>query len=185
MSALKGHGFSRADMANKTSGALAPERSSLNALRLTSPAAGARDHWKRSGIWTRLDQALRATDLLLQGGGFSAIVLDLGSLAPEVASRVPLATWFRYRAAAERSQASILLLAQYGCAKSSAELSLRMLPGDALRDESTVFTGMAHSVEVARRRFTSTAENVVPLRKPPQRADAASWQSRAAWAGVR
>jgi hypothetical protein len=112
-------------------------------------------------------------------------VLDLGSLAPEFASRVPLATWFRYRAAAERTQASILLLAQHGCAKSSAELSLRMLPGEALRDEATVFTGMAHCIEVARRRFTSTEENVVPLRKPPQRANAASWQSRAAWAGVR
>jgi recombination protein RecA len=135
--------------------------------------------------WARLDQALRAADLLLQGGGFSAIVLDLGSLAPEFASRVPLATWFRYRAAAESTQASLLLLAQYGCAKSSAELTLRLEPGDALRDEATVFTGMAHSVEVARRRFTGAQDNVVPLRKPVQRANVASWQSHAAWAGVR
>ena len=140
---------------------------------------------QKTGIWKQLDQALRATDLVLQAGGFSAIVLDLGGLTPEFAARVPLATWFRYRAAAEKTQASILLLAQYGCAKSSAELSLRLEPGDALRDEATVFTGMAHSVEVVRRRFTSAAENVVPLRKPPQKANAASWQSRAAWAGVR
>jgi hypothetical protein len=139
----------------------------------------------RTNVWAQLDQALRATDLVLQAGGFSAVVLDLGSLAPEFASRVPLATWFRYRAAAEKTQASLLLLAQYGCAKSSAELSLRLQPGDALREESTLFTGMAHSVEVVRRRFTCAAENVVPLRKPPQRANAASWQSRAAWAGVR
>jgi hypothetical protein len=145
--------------------------------------------WRKAGIWTQLDQALRATDLLLQGGGFSAIVLDLASVAPEFASRVPLATWFRYRAAAERTQASILLLAQHSCAKSSAELSLRMQPGEALNDEATVFTGMTHSVEVARRRFTGAADNVVPLRKPPQRANvpanSASWQSRASWAGVR
>ncbi|MDQ2834513.1 MAG: hypothetical protein M3Y50_12345 [Acidobacteriota bacterium] len=40
------------------------------------------------------------TDLLLQAGGFSAIVLDLGSIAPEHVSRIPLATWFRYGAAA-------------------------------------------------------------------------------------
>jgi len=135
--------------------------------------------------WAQLDQALRATDLVLQAGGFSAVVLDLGGMTPEFASRVPLATWFRYRAAAEKTQASLLLLAQYGCAKSSAELSLRLEPGDALRDEATLFTGMAHSVEVVRRRFASTAENVVPLRKPPQRVNAASWQCRAAWAGVR
>jgi hypothetical protein len=139
----------------------------------------------RTNVWAQLDQALRATDLVLQGGGFSAVVLDLGGLTPEFASRVPLATWFRYRAAAEKTQASILLLAQYGCARSSAELSLRLQPGDALRDEATLFTGMAYSVEVVRRRFMCAAENVVPLRKPPQRANAANWQSRAAWAGVR
>jgi hypothetical protein len=112
-------------------------------------------------------------------------VLDLGSLAPEFASRVPLATWFRYRAASESTQASLLLLAQCGCAKSSAELTLRLDPGGALKDEPTVFTGMTHSVEVARRRFTGAQDNVVPLRKPPQRANAAHWQSRATWAGVR
>jgi len=48
-----------------------------------------------------------------------------------------------------------------------------------------VFTGMAHSVEVARRRFTGAQDNVVPLRKPVQRMNASGWQSRAAWAGVR
>jgi hypothetical protein len=135
--------------------------------------------------WSRMDQALRVTDQLLQGGGFSAIVLDLGSVAPEFSSRVPLATWFRYRAAAERTQASILLLTQYACAKSSAELSLCFGPGEALRDEVTVFTGIEHRTEVVRRRFTGTVENVVPLRKPPQRTDAANWLSRTAWAGSR
>jgi hypothetical protein len=39
--------------------------------------------------WTRIDQALRVTDLILQAGGFSAIVFDMGSIAPEHASRVP------------------------------------------------------------------------------------------------
>jgi recombination protein RecA len=171
-SLVSGHGLSRAENRPQMHGALAP--AAFRALRRLPGKP-----------WARLDQALRAADLLLQGGGFSAIVLDLGSLSPEVASRVPLATWFRYRAAAESMQASLLLLAQYGCAKSSAELTLRLEPGDALQDEPTVFTGMAHSVEVARRRFTGAQDNVVPLRKPVQRANVASWQSRASWAGVR
>jgi recombination protein RecA len=134
--------------------------------------------------WSRMEQAMRATDLLLQGGGFSAIVLDLGSLAPEFASRIPLATWHRYRAAAERTQSSIVLLTQYASAKSSAELLLRFQPGDALCDEATVFTGIEHNIEVIRQRFTQTI-NVVPLRKPPQRANTASWTSRTAWVGCR
>jgi recombination protein RecA len=134
--------------------------------------------------WTRLDQALRVTDLLLQGGGFSAIVLDMGSIAPTYATRVPLATWFRYRAAAERSQASIVLLSQHPCAKSSAGLVLRLGAKGALLNESTVFTGVEHRIGVERQRFTQSS-NVVPLKKPAQRADGALWKSQSTWAGRR
>ena len=135
--------------------------------------------------WSRIEQALRSADLLLQSGGFSAIVLDMGSLEPEIVSRVPLATWYRYRTAAERTQSSILLLTQHACAKSSAELLLRLESAEALRDERTVFTGIRPRVEVARQRFTQTAGNITPLRKPPQTANTASWQSRTSWAGRR
>jgi hypothetical protein len=109
----------------------------------------------------------------------------MGSIAPEYASRVPLATWFRYRAAAEKSQMSILLLTQHACAKSSAGLVLRLHPGNALHEEETVFTGIEYRVEVMRERFQPTSTNVIPLRKPPQKARDATWQSRAAWAGAR
>jgi len=132
-----------------------------------------------------MEQALRSADLLLQGGGFSAIVLDMGSLAPEFASRVPLATWHRYRLASERTQSSILLLTQHPCAKSSAELLLRLHPAARLAEETTVFTGLQPHAEVARQRFTQNESNVVSIRKPPQRVNAASWQSRMTWAGRR
>ncbi|HEV2416997.1 MAG TPA: recombinase RecA [Terriglobia bacterium] len=135
--------------------------------------------------WARIEQALHATDLLLQAGGFSAIVLDMASIAPEHASRVPLATWFRYRAAAERTQASFLLLTQHPCAKSSGELLLKFAPGEARWDETTVFTGIEHGLEVERRRFAQAPANVVPLRRPPQRANAAQWKSLTTWAGAR
>ena len=148
----------------------------------------ASSRWKPAPVrkpWTKIEQALRVTDLLLQGGGFSAIVLDMGSIAPEYAMRVPLATWFRYRAAAERTQVSVLLVTQCSCAKSSVELLLRFRPGDALRDEATVFTGIGHCVEVVRQRFSQTLANVIPLRKPPQKANSAHWKSRTTWAESR
>lgn len=135
--------------------------------------------------WSRIEQALRATDLLLQAGGFSAIVLDMGSLTPESVTRVPLATWFRYRAAAERSHSSILLLTQHPCAKSSAELLLRLAPGEALCEETTVFSGLRQCATVERRRFTQTPSNVVSMRKPVQNAHTATWHSRAVSAGRR
>jgi recombination protein RecA len=135
--------------------------------------------------WARMEQALRAADLLLQAGGFSVIVLDMAGIAPEYSTRVPLATWFRYRAAAERTRASLLLLTQHSCAKSSAELLLRFGPGEVRRDESTVFTGIEHRLEVERRRFMQPDTNVIPLRKPPQSVNAAQWRSRSTWASVR
>ncbi len=141
--------------------------------------------------WSRLDQALRATDLLLQAGGFSAIVLDMGSVAPEFALRVPLATWFRYRAAAERTQASVVLLTQQACAKSSAGLVLRLQPGEILDEGATVLTGAEFCVETTRERFAPVTEF---SRKPPQSDPTertlgphssrheVRWQSRTAWA---
>lgn len=135
--------------------------------------------------WARIEQALRVTDLLLQAGGFSAIVLDMASISPEHASRVPLATWFRYRAAAERTQAAFLLLTQHSCAKSAGELLLRFQSGEVRDDEATVFTGIEHRLQVERRRFTQESTNVVPLRKPPQSANATSWKSQTTWTGAR
>jgi hypothetical protein len=130
-----------------------------------------------------MEQAMRATDLLLQTGGFAVVVLDMGSLTPTAALRVPLATWFRYRAAAERMQASVVLLTQTACAKSSAGLVLRMNQATELDEESTIFTGLSCRVEVTRERFQPTAK-VVPLRKPPSRETGASWQARSTWAGA-
>ena len=135
--------------------------------------------------WSRIEQALRVTDLLLQAGGFAAIVLDMAGVAPEYASRVPLATWFRYRAAAERTRTSLLLLTQHACAKSSSELSLRFQPGVPLREEATVFTGMEYQLEVERRRFNPQPCNLVEIRKPPKSEQIGNWRSQTTWAGAR
>lgn len=128
--------------------------------------------------WSRLEQALRVTDLLMQAGGFRAIVLDMGSLGAEYALRVPLATWFRFRASAERLQSSVLLLTQQPCARSSAGVVLRLQPGSVSSAGASVITGMEHRADLARQRF----DNVLPLRKPPQ---SVRWESKPAWTGRR
>lgn len=138
---------------------------------------------KRS--WTALDHALRATDLLLQAGGFGLIVLDLGDTPAEMSWRIPLATWFRYRAGCERSRTSLLVLTQHPCARSSAELVVRMEPG-AMEAEGNVLTGLRFRAEIERQRFQQAVSKAIPLRKPPQRAGTkertGTWRGRAAWA---
>lgn len=135
--------------------------------------------------WSRIDQALRVADLLLQGGGFGAIVLDMCSTAPEDVLRIPLAMWFRYRAAAERTLTSFLLLTQHPCAKSSAELLLRLEPGDVHHDGNTVLNRMEHRLEVARRRLMPIRANIAPLRRTQQSATYTSWCGQTTWAGPR
>ena len=135
--------------------------------------------------WPRLEQALRVTDLLLQAGGFSCIVLDMGSLKPEHALRVPLATWFRFRAAAERLQSSVLLLTQHACSRNSAGLVLNFEPGRVLNRNATIFSGIEHRAVLERQRFAQSPGNLVPLRKQPQSVPSALWQGRTVWAGKR
>jgi recombination protein RecA len=143
-----------------------------------------------SKSWARLEQALRVTDLLLQAGGFSCIVLDMGSLNAEYALRVPLATWFRFRAAAERLQSNVLLLTQHACSRNSAGLVLRLEPGSVLTADSTIFTGLEHRAELARQCFPQSPGNVLPIRstagrdrKQPQSVQTTQWQGRTQWAG--
>ena len=157
---------------------------------------------RTSPLWRALDQALRATDLLLAAGGFGAIVLDLGSIPPEFVWRIPLATWFRFRTAADRAHAVLLVLTQHPCARSSAELVLRLSPTQ-MQSAATVLTGARFRVSVDRRRFetppvpAATMPAVTPgnsaqpnrlhlvsSRKQPQREREAVWGRAAAWTGT-
>ncbi len=124
--------------------------------------------------WGRLEQAIKSVDLLVQAGGFGAIVLDLGSIRAEFARRIPLATWFRWRAALERTRTSLVVLSEMGCAGSSAELMLRVEA--ELPPHGTVLHGLTYRLEVGRRRF---AEDTPPAKKLSGRAT--SWESLPRW----
>ena len=71
-----------------------------------------------------LEQVLKATELLLQAGGFGMVIVDLNDVAPSVARRVPLATWFRFRRAVENSNTALLVFEQEPYAKSCAALAV-------------------------------------------------------------
>ncbi len=106
---------------------------------------------KRARVYDAVEQAMKTADLLIQTGGFSAIVLDFGEIASEVVSRIDLSAWHRYRVAAEQTQASIVLLSQYACAKSSSELQLRLSAWEDTQEERTGF----HGTECSRRGVAS------------------------------
>ena len=81
---------------------------------------------QRRGALGRLEQVLKVTDLLLQGGGFGMVALDFGDVAAESVRLVPLTSWFRFRRAVEPTATVLLVVEREACAKTCASLVVRL-----------------------------------------------------------
>ena len=124
--------------------------------------------------WSKLDKALRTADQILQAGGFRVVVLDLASVTPDQALRIPSATWYRFSRAAQEGDAILLLLTQEPCARSSAKCVLDCSPRIAPNESIHVLGSMTHTAEVIRQRVANPYGKKVPGR-------AVEWSSTAPW----
>jgi recombination protein RecA len=124
--------------------------------------------------WGKLDKALRTADQILQAGGFRVIVLDLASVSPEQALRIPSATWYRFSRAAQEGDAILLLLTQEPCARSSAKCVLDCSPRLHRGQYGNVLGGMTNAVEVVRQRIANPYGKKAPGR-------AVEWDATAPW----
>ena len=138
---------------------------------------------KKSQPWSRLDQAIRATDLLLQAGGFGAIVLDLADEAIEHGRRIQLATWFRFRQAADRIRCSLVVLGRASYAQSSAALVLECRPGSDDASSPNIMRRFTYSAERGRDRFTSvtTVNRIQDISRWGGKPAVSSWSAQALW----
>jgi recombination protein RecA len=154
--------------------ALDPESAAANGVRLSNLL------WIRcrrtAQPWTQLDEALRAVDLILQAGGFRVIVLDLGDVAPKQATRIPLATWFRFRQMSQEASSSLLAITQRPCVHSSADLVLKMMPMQARAARERVMSAAHFEVTVVRQRF-APVEDIGSKRKPVS----STWSNAMPW----
>ena len=79
-------------------------------------------------LWVRCGhdaaKAIKVADLLIAGGGFGLVALDLGDLPAATARRIPLHTWFRLRRAVEHTPTALVTLALQPNAKTCASLML-------------------------------------------------------------
>jgi len=104
-------------------------------------------------LWVRchkLDQVLKSTDLLLQGGGFGRVVMDLTDLPLSHTRSIPLASWFRFQRTIEKTPTVLLVMSPESVVQSAAALVLRMEMRAA--EWSTVLNGLNLNVEVIRSR---------------------------------
>lgn len=81
-------------------------------------------------LWIRcdnnLEHAFKATDLLLQGGGFGLVILDLGDVPANSAKRIISSWWYRFRRTLEPTSTSLVVIAEASCVKSCAALALEL-----------------------------------------------------------
>jgi recombination protein RecA len=112
---------------------------------LSAAAAGV--HLDRL-LWVRCggdaETALKAVDLVVQGGGFGLVAMDLGDAPPETARRIPMTSWFRLRRAVEHTRTVLVAVEREPHAKTCASLVLE------LRREQAVWTGAPGCSQILR-----------------------------------
>jgi hypothetical protein len=116
---------------------------------------------------------------LLQAGGFAAIVLDMSDGLPQHTMRIPLATWYRFRLAAEQARTALIFLSQAPCANTCAALALRCEPASiqpfSANGETALFERQQYTLARERNRNEGS-----PLlhKKPSTRAE---WHAETLW----
>jgi len=81
-------------------------------------------------LWVRcggnVEHALKAADLLAQGGGFGVVALDLADSPAGSTRRIPLASWFRLRHAVENTRTAFVSIGQQIHASSCSTLKIEL-----------------------------------------------------------
>jgi recombination protein RecA len=132
-----------------------------------------------------LEQLLRATDLLLESGGFGLIALDLGDLPEQAARRIPLTTWFRFRRAVEHTPTVLLAVERQSIVGSCSSLLIKLTSSEnriieqsmdsqfLLPTHAQLLTELGITAELVRSR----------LDRKPVRSAEITFASKTAWAG--
>lgn len=115
-------------------------------------------------VWVRcsgnLEHAVKATDLLIHGGGFGVVALDLCDIPARELRKIPLSWWYRFRRAVEGTDTILLLLEREPMAKACASLIGEM------RREEAGFRGERRVQWLAGARFRFTARK--PVGREPE-----------------
>src|SRR6267378_3789580 len=123
-------------------------------------------------LWIRcannLEHAFKASDLLLQGGGFALLLLDLGDVPAKSARRIISSWWYRFRRTLEATPTALVVIAEESCVRSCASLALE------LRKEKGLWSSTRDKLRMVGDRFSkndtrelSRARSLRPLPTPP------------------
>jgi hypothetical protein len=81
-------------------------------------------------LWVRcsgsLERAFKATDLLLQSGGFGLVALNLADVPAKYTRRIITSWWFRFRRTIENTPTALIVVTPVSCTRSCAALVLEV-----------------------------------------------------------
>ncbi len=130
-----------------------------------------------------LEQLLPVTDLLLESGGFGMIALDLGELEPQMARRIPLTTWFRFRRAVEHTSTVLLAVERQFVAGSCSSLLIQLKSqGHRMQSVDSELLAPSHAQLLTELEITAEVVRCRLERKPASCAEI-TFASKTAWAG--
>lgn len=127
--------------------------------------------------WKRLEQALKATDLLLHSGGWGFVIFDLGNISWVDARRIEMSTWFRFRRVIEHTPTILLLLGEESCAKSCASLVLQC----QRKSENWNYTNPQNKNGIATLAGFEIEGKILCSRTGLQPMDPACWNAKTLW----
>lgn len=108
-----------------------------------------------------LEQAFKCADLLLQAtGGFGLIVVDLAGVPPSFVRKVPMTTWFRFRAVIEKQETALVFSTPCAVTATCSELIIGLSPkqvhwsqtAEVCPPHARVFAGFDFETEIRRHR---------------------------------
>lgn len=133
-------------------------------------------------LWVRcaanLEHAFKAADLLLQGGGFGLVVLDLGDVPSQQARQIISSWWYRFRRVIENTPTALIVIASDSCVRSCASLVLEMskegelwsamnnLPGSIDSKSQQVHGARTPPINRSGQNLLQTIQLAVERRKP-------------------
>jgi hypothetical protein len=91
-----------------------------------------------------LEQAFRVTDILLNTGGFTVIVVDIADIEETLVRKVPMSSWFRFHRFVEGKPVSLVFVCRHPHAGNYASMVLQVEAGE-VRWSELQDSGPAHA----------------------------------------
>lgn len=115
-----------------------------------------------------VEQALGAAELLLQGGGFGMIALDLGNLPEKQVRQISMTSWFRFRRGVDGTQTLFLVLGRQPSGGTSSASALDLSQSGIDIEENAITSKLQHiDGDCLIRRLRTRAELLrAQMRKP-------------------